>query len=327
MNPDYNPTPSSIPHDPIHLDRIATEGINPDTRNLDIVDTLEMVTLINREDQKVALAVQTQLPAIARAVDAIVAGMEKGGRLVYIGAGTSGRLGVLDASECPPTFGVAQDAVLGLMAGGMGALANAQENVEDSEELGVLDLQSIGLKPSDVVCAIAASGRTPYCLGGLRYARLIGCSTLSIVCSPDSPLEHAADIAIVPVVGPEAVSGSTRMKAGTAQKMVLNMLSTGSMVRMGKVFGNLMVDVKATNAKLRVRSENIVMQATGLDREKARIALSHADGKVKTTICMLLTGFDRETAEWKMTEAKGKLRLVLADTHAQAVHDSSVRRD
>ncbi len=313
MNPDMSPAIAGNNHAASDISRITTEGVNPETKNLDLVDTLEMVTLINREDQKVALAVQTQLPVIAKAVDAIVAGMEHGGRLIYMGAGTSGRLGVLDASECFPTFGVGHDVVTALMAGGNEALASAQEDVEDSLELGILDLQSLGLKPDDVVCAIAASGRTPYCLGGLRYARSIGCRTLSVTCSPDSVLEQEADIAIVPVVGPEAVSGSTRLKAGTAQKMVLNMLSTGSMVKMGKVFGNLMVDVKATNSKLRVRSETIVMQATGVDREKARETLSAADGKVKTAICMLLAGLDAQTAAWKLTEAKGRLRKVLTE--------------
>ncbi len=295
------------------ISRFTTEAINPDSRDMDCLDTLDMATLINREDQKVALAVQAQLPAIAKAIDAIVAAMERGGRLIYTGAGTSGRLGVLDASECPPTYGVSGDVVLALLAGGREAVASAQENVEDSEEFGIRDLQSVKLRAEDVVCAIAASGRTPYCMGGLGYARSLGCKTIAITCNPGSVMEQAADIAIVPETGPEVVSGSTRMKAGTAQKMILNILSTCSMVKMGKVYGNLMVDVQATNSKLRIRSENIVMQATGVKREKASDTLALCGGKVKTAICMLLAGLDAKTAEKKLAESKGRLRAVLAE--------------
>ena len=220
-------------------------------------------------------------------------------------------MGVLDASECPPTYGVSDQLVMGLIAGGRDAMFKAQENVEDSEALGESDLKAVGLGEQDVVCAIAASGRTPYCIGALRYAQAVGAETLTVTCNPGSPMTRMAHIAIVPQVGPEVVSGSTRMKAGTAQKMVLNMLSTGSMVMVGKVYGNLMVDVQATNQKLKVRCENIVMEATGLDREAARAALEAADGQVKLAICMTLTGMDREAAQAALEQAGGRLRTVL----------------
>ena len=296
------------------LSQYTTESVNPATMELDRLSTLDMVTRINEEDQKVALAVRTQLPAIARAVDAIVAAMEAGGRLIYTGAGTSGRLGVLDASECPPTYGVGPDVVTALIAGGQDAMFQAQENVEDSAELGESDLHGIGLTSRDVLCAIAASGRTPYCLGGMAYARALGSTVVTVTCNPGSEMARTADIAIVPEVGPEVVSGSTRMKAGTAQKMVLNMLSTGAMVKLGKVYGNLMVDVQATNEKLRVRSENIVMQATGADRETARVTLISAGGGVKLAICMLLTGVDAEKARARLVAAGGRLRVVMGET-------------
>ena len=289
------------------LNTFATESINPATRALDRVSTLEMVTLINQEDQKVAPAVQTQLPNIARAVDTIADALAQDGRLVYLGAGTSGRLGILDASECPPTYGVSEQTVMGLIAGGPEAILRARENVEDSFEAAETDLRAIRLAPGDIVCAIAASGRTPYCLGGMRYARRLGCRVIALVCNKGSAMAAEADIAIEPEVGPEAVTGSTRMKAGTAQKMVLNMLSTGAMVRLGKVYGNLMVDVQATNEKLRVRSENIVMQATGTTREAARKCIAGADGHVKLAIVMASTGLDAATAQLRLQQAKGRL--------------------
>jgi N-acetylmuramic acid 6-phosphate etherase len=295
----------------IDLSHLTTESVNPATRMLDCLSTLDMVTLINEEDQKVALAVKTQLPAIAQAIDAIVAAMEQGGRLIYMGAGTSGRLGILDASECPPTYGVSDQQVMGLIAGGEKAVFKAQENVEDSTTLGVEDLKRVNATGRDVICAIAASGRTPYCIAALNYANDLGCTTLAVTCNPGAPMTNLAKIAIVPEVGPEVVSGSTRMKAGTAQKLVLNMLSTGSMVKLGKVYGNLMVDVMATNAKLHVRCENIVMEATGIGREEAQAVLMQADGKVKLAICMALTGLKRDEAEKKLSAAQGKLRSVL----------------
>ena len=295
----------------IDLSGLSTESVNPATKRLDCLSAYDIARLINEEDQKVALAVGTQLAAIGEAIDAIVARMRRGGRLIYAGAGTSGRLGVLDASECPPTYGVSDQLVMGLIAGGRDAMFKAQENVEDSDALGESDLKAVGLGEQDVVCAIAASGRTPYCIGALRYAQAVGAETLTVTCNPGSPMTRMAHIAIVPQVGPEVVSGSTRMKAGTAQKMVLNMLSTGSMVMMGKVYGNLMVDVQATNQKLKVRCENIVMEATGLDREAARAALEAADGQVKLAICMTLTGMDREAAQAALEQAGGRLRTVL----------------
>ena len=295
----------------IDLSGLSTESVNPATKRLDCLSAYDIARLINEEDQKVALAVGTQLAAIGEAIDAIVARMRRGGRLIYAGAGTSGRLGVLDASECPLTYGVSDQLVMGLIAGGRDAMFKAQENVEDSEALGESDLKAVGLGEQDVVCAIAASGRTPYCIGALRYAQAVGAETLTVTCNPGSPMTRMAHIAIVPQVGPEVVSGSTRMKAGTAQKMVLNMLSTGSMVMMGKVYGNLMVDVQATNQKLKVRCENIVMEATGLDREAARAALEAADGQVKLAICMTLTGMDREAAQAALEQAGGRLRTVL----------------
>ena len=295
----------------INLNGLTTESINPATRELDKQSAYRIAELINEEDQKVALAVKTQLPQIGEAIDAIVERMKRGGRLIYMGAGTSGRLGVVDASECPPTYGVSSDLVVGLIAGGHAAMFQAQENVEDSEELGVADLKGLNITECDVVCAIAASGRTPYCIGGLNYAREIGAKTLTVCCNPGSPMTKLADIAIVPEVGPEVVSGSTRMKAGTSQKLVLNMLSTGTMVKMGKVYGNLMVDVQATNKKLIVRCENIVMQATGVSREEAQETLAKSGGKVKLAICMILTGLNCEDAQAALDKANGHLREVL----------------
>lgn len=295
------------------LSQFTTESVNDATNDLDRLATLDMVTRINAEDQKVALAVRTQLPAIARAIDAIASAIEAGGRLVYAGAGTSGRLGVLDASECPPTYGVGPDVVTALIAGGQAAMFQAQENVEDSRGLGEQDLRAIGMQTRDVYCAIAASGRTPYCLGGMAYARSLGCTVIAVVCNPGSEMASEADIAIVPEVGPEVVSGSTRMKAGTAQKMVLNMLSTGTMVKLGKVYGNLMVDVQATNEKLRIRSENIVMQATGADRETARAVLASAGGAVKLAILMQRAGLDAPAARKRLDAAGGRLRAALGE--------------
>ncbi len=295
------------------LSRYTTESDNPATRELDRLSTLDMVTRINAEDQKVALAVQTQLPAIARAIEAIAAAIARGGRLVYMGAGTSGRLGVLDASECPPTYGVGPDVVTALIAGGKAAMFQAQENVEDSKESGESDLRGINLAPADVLCAIAASGRTPYCLGGMAYARSLGCTIVSVTCNPGSEMARIADIAIEPEVGPEVVSGSTRMKAGTAQKLVLNMLSTGAMVRLGKVYGNLMVDVQATNEKLRVRSENIFMQATGAGRETADSMLAAAGGSVKLAILMQRKGLDAGAARERLDAVGGHLRAALGE--------------
>ncbi|WP_025569221.1 N-acetylmuramic acid 6-phosphate etherase, partial [Vibrio parahaemolyticus] len=234
----------------IDLSRLVTESRNPASAEIDTLSTIEMLQVINEEDQKVALAVKAVLPQIAKTVDAITQAFANGGRLVYMGAGTSGRLGILDASECPPTYGTHPDMVIGLIAGGHQAILKAVENAEDDVKMGQDDLKALHLTKHDVVVGIAASGRTPYVLGGLEYAKSIGATTASIACNPECAMAKAADIAILPIVGAEVVTGSSRMKAGTAQKLVLNMLTTGAMIRSGKVFGNLMVDVEATNAKL-----------------------------------------------------------------------------
>ncbi|WP_051118040.1 N-acetylmuramic acid 6-phosphate etherase, partial [Vibrio campbellii] len=247
----------------IDLSRLVTESRNPASAEIDTLSTIEMLQVINQEDQKVALAVQAVLPQIAQTVDAITAAFANGGRLIYMGAGTSGRLGILDASECPPTYGTHPDMVIGLIAGGHQAILKAVENAEDNAQMGQDDLKMLNLTQHDVVVGIAASGRTPYVLGGLEYAKSVGATTASIACNPECAMADAADIAILPVVGAEVVTGSSRMKAGTAQKLVLNMLTSGAMIRSGKVFGNLMVDVEATNAKLIQRQTNIVIEATG----------------------------------------------------------------
>ncbi|MGL5902034.1 MAG: N-acetylmuramic acid 6-phosphate etherase, partial [Cetobacterium sp.] len=247
--------------DKLNLKSLTTESRNVNTLNIDTVSTAEMVKIINDEDKKVAEAVATELPQIAEAIDGIVERMKKGGRLIYIGAGTSGRLGILDASECPPTYGVSEELVQGLIAGGVEAIFRAKEGAEDSKELAIQDLKDRELTANDTVVGLAASGRTPYVIGGLEYANEIGALTVSITCNADSSVAKEAKIAISPVVGPEVVTGSTRLKSGTAQKLVLNMLSTGSMIKMGKVYGNLMVDVQSTNEKLVERAKKIVSEA------------------------------------------------------------------
>jgi N-acetylmuramic acid 6-phosphate etherase len=245
------------------------------------------------------------LPEITRAVDAIAAAFGKGGRLVYIGAGTSGRLGILDASECPPTYGVSAEQVVGLIAGGHKAILQAVENAEDDAELGAQDLKNIQFCANDVLVGIAASGRTPYVLGAMAHARAVGATVCSISCNPGSPLAQAADISMVAVVGPEIVTGSSRMKAGTAQKLILNMLSTGAMIRTGKVYGNLMVDVEATNAKLVERQKRIVMEATDCERTTAERALAEADNHCKTAIVMILAGLTADEARHRLQSSNG----------------------
>ena len=244
----------------LKLEELATEKINPATRHIDTMTTLEMVTVINSEDARVAPAVGRELPAIAKAIDIITERLKEDGRLFYAGAGTSGRLGVLDASECPPTFGTEPELVQGLIAGGKEAMFVAQEGAEDDRQLAADDLTAAGLTARDVVVSLAASGRTPYSIGAIRSARLTGAYSIAIVCSPDSPMSREAELTICPLPGPEVITGSTRLKAGTAQKLVLNMLSTGVMIKLGKVYGNLMVDVQATNKKLAERSRRIVME-------------------------------------------------------------------
>lgn len=297
----------------IDLSRLVTESRNSASADIDTLSTVDMLTVINKEDQKVALAVNEVLPQIAQAVDAISHAFSKGGRLIYIGAGTSGRLGILDASECPPTYGTNPEQVIGVIAGGHQAILKAVENAEDDPALAQADLKSLGVNESDVVVGIAASGRTPYALGGLSHARFVGATTVSISCNPDSPMANSADIAITPVVGPEVVTGSSRMKAGTAQKLVLNMLTSGAMIRSGKVFGNLMVDVEATNAKLVQRQINIVIEATGVDSERAEDALKACDSNCKTAILMILADISAEEACERLEKSGGFIRAALVN--------------
>jgi N-acetylmuramic acid 6-phosphate etherase len=278
---------------------------------LDEMSTLEMVSCFNQEDRKVPEAIEKVLPAIAQSVDLAAAALKAGGRLIYLGAGTSGRLGVLDASECPPTFGVPHGMVIGLIAGGPGALLKAVEGAEDDAALGEADLVALDLTATDMVVGLAASGRTPYVIGALRYARQLGCSTAAISCNPDSPIAHEAQVAISPVVGPEALTGSTRLKSGTAQKLVLNMLSTGAMVKLGKVYENLMVDVKATNVKLVDRACRIVVEATGAERSQAEAALTQTGFEVKPAILMILAGIDAQEAQQRLQQHDGYLRAAL----------------
>jgi len=273
---------------PLRVAQLATEQLNPASDDLDLKSTAEIIRILNRADQTVPRAVQRVLPAVARAVDAIVASFQQGGRLIYVGAGTSGRLGVLDASECPPTYNTPASQVVGVIAGGSRALEAATETTEDDPKLGAAALRRLRVNRRDTVVGIAASGRTPFTLGALHYARGRGACTVALVCVPNSPMERVAELAIVPLPGAEVISGSTRLKAGTAQKLVLNMLSTASMVRTGKVFGNLMVNVHQKNAKLRARAVNIVAQAAGIPRTRAQIVLRRAEGDLRVAIVMAL---------------------------------------
>lgn len=289
----------------IKLENLTTESRNSSSLNIDKVSTLDMVKIINNEDKKVSLAVEKELVKIAEAIDGIVSGMQKGGRLIYIGAGTSGRLGILDASECPPTYGVSEELVQGIIAGGTEAIFRAKEGAEDSKELAIEDLKSKNITENDTIVGLAASGRTPYVIGGLEYANKIGALTVSITCNANSEVAKVSKVSIAPVVGAEVVTGSTRMKAGTAQKLVLNMLSTGTMIKLGKVYGNLMVDVRATNKKLVERAKKIVCEATGVDREVAEKVLKETNYDVKLSILMILTGLDINEAKEKLTQNKG----------------------
>lgn len=290
------------------LESFISEGRNPETMDLDTLPVLGLLQKINSEDQKVALAVREVLPQIADAVAFIVTAFERGGRLVYLGAGTSGRLGILDAVECPPTFSVPDDMVIGLIAGGEGAIRKAVEGAEDDPELAMADLKAIHFGPDDVLVGIAASGRTPYVVGGLQYARSLGAKTVAIACNPGTAITQNADVAICPVVGPEALTGSTRMKSGTAQKMVLNMLSTASMIRVGKAYQNLMVDVHASNEKLYARAVRIVMQATGCTAEQASSTLQQTGYKTKLAILHILTGLELTESQKLLEQKRGQLR-------------------
>lgn len=289
----------------MNLGALVSETRNPQTMDLDALTTLELVHRFNQQDTLVAEAVKATLPDVASAVDAAAEALKSGGRIIYMGAGTSGRLGVLDASECPPTFGVPHGLVVGLIAGGPGALLKAVEGAEDNAQLGEDDLIALNLTPQDLVVGLAASGRTPYVIGGLKYARKMGCITVAISCNPDSPIAQEADIAISPVVGPEALTGSTRMKSGTAQKLVLNMISTGAMVKFGKVYQNLMVDMKATNIKLMDRACRMVVEATGIARAEAELLLKQTDFDVKPAILMALSGLSAEAAREKLATHQG----------------------
>ncbi len=327
----FSPQPSALLQNPKSKVQNQTESRNPATQNIDTVLTLEMVRLMNAEDAKVAVAVEAELPAIAEAIDRIAARMQAGGRLIYIGAGTSGRLGVLDASECPPTFNAAPEQVVGLIAGGEVALTTAVEGAEDDREAGARDIAALDVGAQDSVVGIAASGSTPYVLGGLAEARRRGALTISLACNRPAPLHELADIAIAPIVGPEVIAGSTRLKAGTAQKMVLNMLSTGVMIRLGKTYGNLMVDVQATNAKLRRRARRIVAEAVEEARgrmqdarigesanhelrtieEEAARALDACNGEVKTAIVALVKGVSPEEARRQLEAVGGVVRRAI----------------
>ena len=293
------------------LSSLITEQRNPNSMNVDSLSALEIVELMNEEDKQVPLAIEKCLPQIAQAVECIVAAFQQGGRLVYIGAGTSGRLGVLDASECPPTFGVSPEMVKGIIAGGERALRHPIEGAEDSKTQAVVDLQTIQFSSKDVLVGIAASGRTPYVIGALEYAKSLGSVTVSIASNPNSAMANIVDIAIDTVVGPEVLTGSSRLKSGTAQKLVLNMLTTASMILMGKCYQNLMVDVQASNEKLKARAIRIVMQATDCDKTLAEETLKLADQNAKLAIMMILSGLDRAQAEALLEKHHGKLQLAL----------------
>lgn len=290
------------------IKKLVTEQRNPATMDIDAKSAREIVQLINAEDQKVADVVKQELPYVAQAVEIVVRAFKDGGRLIYVGAGTSGRLGVLDASECPPTFGTDPQMVQGIIAGGYGALVRAVEGAEDRVENAAADLKERKLTDKDIVCGLAASRRTPYVVAAVKYAREVGAKTLYITCTPRAEINFPVDVAICPVVGPEVVMGSTRMKAGTAQKMVLNMITTAAMIRLGKVYGNMMVDLQMTSQKLQERSKRVVMMVTGVDYEKAKEVLLQAGGHVKTAIVMILAQVDAEEAGRRLRDSDGFVR-------------------
>ena len=311
------------------LDRLTTEARNPASANLDQLSALEIVQLINREDARIAEAVAQEAPVIARAVEAIAERLRTGGRLIYIGAGTSGRLGVLDASECPPTFNSDPRQVVGIIAGGDRALRHAIEGAEDNPEMGRQDLEAVGLTAADVVVGIATSGRTPYVIGGLRYAQSLGALAIGLTCNTENQMHPVSDLLICPVVGPEVLSGSTRMKAGTATKLVLNSLTTGTMVLLGKTYGNLMVDLRASNSKLIARTARIVCELTGLERAAAEQLLRDCEGRLKTAVVSSQRNVSPQVADELLAAAGQHLRtalhLPLAMLHerAQAAPETS----
>lgn len=295
----------------IELDKIATEQRNPATEHIDEASTMEIVTLMNNEDQKVAVAVERVLPEIAKAVDVLSSALENGGRMIYCGCGTSGRLGVLDAAECLPTFRADSSMVDALIAGGLQAMTRAVEDAEDNFEQGKAELQKLNFSSKDVLIGIAASGRTPYVLGAISYAKELGARTVGVSCCKGSQVDILADIGISPEPGPEVITGSTRLKSGTAQKMVLNMLSTATMIKLGKVYGNLMVDVKATNKKLIERCVQIVCTATGVSAELAYDTLQSCSYSAKTAILMIERNVDAATAERMLAHSKGHIAAAL----------------
>ena len=298
-------------NEPARMTKMTTEARNPASEQIDTLSPLEIVRLMNAEDARVAEAVGREAEAIARAIEVISERLKAGGRLVYLGAGTSGRLGVLDAAECPPTFSTPPELVVGLIAGGQAALTRAVEGAEDHPELAVEDLKKINFSAGDVLVGIATSGRTPYVIGGLKYARDIGAFAIGLSCNDGSALAGAADLMITPVVGPEVISGSTRLKAGTATKLVLNMLTTGTMVQLGKTYGNLMVDLKATNTKLVARTRRIVAMLTGLSEEQAEQQLARCDGELKTAVVAHKHGVSADVARQLLRRAGGQLRGAL----------------
>ncbi|MGW3494680.1 N-acetylmuramic acid 6-phosphate etherase [Streptomyces sp. NPDC001020] len=302
---------SDLPHLRAELETLTTEAFRPELAEIDRLPTLEIAALMNGEDAAVPAAVAARLPQIAAAIDDITERMARGGRLVYAGAGTAGRLGVLDASECPPTFNTDPSQVVGLIAGGPDAMVTAVEGAEDSRELAARDLDALGLTARDTVVGISASGRTPYAVGAVEHARSLGALTVGLSCNADSALAAAAEHGIEVVTGPELITGSTRLKAGTAQKLVLNMLSTITMIRLGKTYGNLMVDVRASNAKLRARSRRIVALATGATDEEIERALTATGGEVKNAILTILGGVDGLSAARLLAESEGHLRTAL----------------
>ena len=306
-------TSTSNPRDlRAELESLTTEAFRPDLADIDRLPTLDIARLMNGEDTSVPAAVAERLPEIAAAIDAIAERMGRGGRLVYAGAGTAGRLGVLDASECPPTFNTRPEQVVGLVAGGPAAMVTSVEGAEDSAELARADLDTLVLTPADTVVGVSASGRTPYAIAAVEHARALGALTVGLACNADSALAAAAEHGIEVVVGPELLTGSTRLKAGTAQKLVLNMLSTITMIRLGKTYGNLMVDVRASNEKLRARSRRIVALATGASDDEIERALAATDGEVKNAILTLLAGVDGPMAARLLEDSDGHLRAALA---------------
>lgn len=301
------------------LKKLPTENRNPDTTSIDEVSTLEMLKMINNEDKKVAYCVEAHLPQIAAAIDAVTEKFIAGGRIVYCGAGTSGRMGFMDSAECPPTYGVPKERVVSLMAGGAAAVSQAKEDAEDHPELGVEDMKGISFSQNDVLVGLAASGRTPYVIGAMEYAKSLGAVTVSVTCNEDldSPVNRLADYPIGIYAGPEAITGSTRMKAGTVQKMVLNMLSTGVMVKSGKVYSNLMVNLRLSNEKLVQRAQNMIAEITGADSAQVEALLEKNERNVPCTIFMLLTGCSAEEAKERLERAHGHIKNALSEFHGE----------